>query len=111
MKINELVNTDVMRMCHSHERHIYQRYNGKECVIAYHKNYFGNVFIIKGKSKYFGLMSLKGNVAGYPYGLVRMDLPKCYRLLQDSGDLIIVNKDEYDLLEKGLLIGSIKEDG
>ena len=84
------------------------RYFGEECVIAYDKNKIGVIFIIKGKIKHFGFVSIKEDIylGGHGYKLRKLELKTILSLLGD--DCKILDKKEYSKIKKGLIIEGLK---
>jgi hypothetical protein len=110
MKMNELVVMESGKWlsCHAQERDIFHKYKNKEnVVVAYYKDFFGSVFVIKGSIKFFGLISIRGGVAPYPLGLKRYDLSFVYNLLQESNGMVVLEQEKFEQLQKQLLIESM----
>lgn len=92
---------------HASEQRLLEKYLGEE-VVAYSKNGLGIVFVVKGKQKFFGFVSLRGslNFHGYDYKLVRVDLKEVIELM--GKDLVIVNENNFGLLRKNIILEAIK---
>lgn len=106
MKLKELMN--INRYCYVHEKNLLARYDDKEVIVAYFKDFFGTVCVIKGKMKFFGLISLR-DIGGLG-GIRDCGIENAYKLLQESNGMIIVDQGNYELLQKQLLVDSIRYD-
>ncbi len=83
------------------------RYFGEECVVAYDKNKLGVIFIIKGKIKSFGFVSIKEDIylGGHGYICRKLDLKLILSLLGD--DCIILNKEEFSKIKKEMIVENL----
>ena len=88
-------------------KRIIDLYYNQDCVIAYDKNKLGVIFIIKGKTKYFGFVSLKEGIylGGQEYIFGRIDLKKVLSLLGD--DCKILNKEEFSKVKKEIIVENL----
>jgi len=93
-------------------RLLLKKYVDIDCVVAYKKCFMGITFIIKGKKDFFGLQFInetcnENNVNKiHRFSLVKI---KKIFMLGDENDVIIVDKELFDLFERTVLYQAINQ--
>ena len=110
MKPNELIKKDgKWNDCKGHadvEKKL-SRYMEKDCIIAYFKEKFTSVFIIKGKMKYFAFVYQNPELyyGGYGYNLTCVSLKDALRLMGD--EVVITDNDLFGRLRKTMIVEAL----
>lgn len=112
MKLNEIITTENIENdfgIFSKDKQILKRYLTKDCIIAFEKNTFGNVFIFKGKNIYFSFFSINKIIGDYIYGgkhLWRIPNSKVFELFSDK--INILDEDKFSKVRKIEILKNLK---
>ena len=112
MKLNEIINVDNIDNdwgIFSKDKNILKKYLNEDCIIAFEKNNFGNVFIFKGKNIYFSFFSINKILGKYIYGnkyLWRIPNSKVFELFSDK--INILEDDKFSKVRKIEILKNLK---
>jgi len=104
---------------HSGPAKILHRYLSKDCVIAYIKDIFGAMFILKGKNKHFAFFCKNSNLylGGMGYSIMDTGLDNALEMIEklpekyknDKDKFAIIDEEEFQRMKKMILFEAIKE--
>lgn len=110
MKIQELLEEDskgeakYSRYGHSRYYNQLNNYYYDDCVVAYYKERFSCIFIIKGKIKYFAFVSLRTNFWN-GFDMKGLYPKEALELMGDN--LVIVDKELFGKLKKTMMMEAL----
>lgn len=92
---------------HAEVERRFQRYQDKNCVVAYLKENLGTIFIIKSARKYYAFVHLNPEVyfGGYDYKMAKISLKLALDLMGE--DVIIVDKELFGNLNKYMILEAL----
>ena len=115
---NRAMSSDKYRYhTHSQQAKTLKRYLFEDCVVAYIKDIFGCMFILKGKRKHFTFVVKDKNLyfGGMGYNLMDITELQALKMIEkikekreeSSGTFEIINKEEFQRMKNKILIDTL----
>ena len=106
MKPSELMDDSNFKFRgYSSSERLLNGYSNNDCVIAYHKNSLGLIFIIKTKKKYMAFSSINKQLSHTYKNSKRLEVNTTLSIMGD--DVKIVNEEEFTRMKDKMLINDI----